>query len=299
MRRPRWMSATRSSTRTANRAARSRACPITGQIFQVRASNSNIGSLSVEGVDLTLDYTFDLPQAVASVTSGRKSRWCCSTGWLFERESQIIGAPPIDCAGFFGSCTSQGAGGSPDFKALFVATFDSGPLMLRAQVRYIDGLDPLPSIAASTPVVADADHLRRLFSGLYASMTHSRSMRASTMRSTKIRRCSPRAGAATPTRMSRCTTSSGAATSWDCACISDAEARAVPRWRGRFAQSCASTCGRHSSASMGTPPATRCDWSPAARRCCAARPWPSDGSISWSDSTGSAPACASSRAGTT
>ena len=29
-----------------------------GQVFEVRASNSNIGSLSVEGVDLTLDYTF-------------------------------------------------------------------------------------------------------------------------------------------------------------------------------------------------------------------------------------------------
>ena len=39
--------------------------PGNGQVFQVRASNSNIGSLSVKGVDLTADYTFALPDAVA------------------------------------------------------------------------------------------------------------------------------------------------------------------------------------------------------------------------------------------
>jgi iron complex outermembrane receptor protein len=127
-----------------------------GQIFEVRASNSNIGSLSVEGVDLTLDYTFGLPSSVGIGESKPELGLMLNTGWLFERESQIIGAQPIDCAGFFGSCTAQGAGGSPDFKALFTATFDSGPLMLRAQVRHLDGLEPLPAIAATTPVVAGA-----------------------------------------------------------------------------------------------------------------------------------------------
>jgi len=127
-----------------------------GQIFEVRASNSNIGSLSVEGVDLTLDYTFGLPASVGIGESTPELALVLNTGWLFERESQIIGAQPIDCAGFFGSCTAQGAGGSPDFKALFMATFDSGPLLLRAQVRHLDGLEPLPTIAATTPVVADA-----------------------------------------------------------------------------------------------------------------------------------------------
>jgi iron complex outermembrane receptor protein len=119
-----------------------------GQIFEVRASNSNIGSLSVEGVDLTVDYTFTLPEAELGLM--------LNSGWLFKRESQIVGAAVIDCAGFFGSCTAQGAGGSPDFKALFMATYDRGPLMVRSQVRYIDGLAPLPAIAASTPVEAGA-----------------------------------------------------------------------------------------------------------------------------------------------
>jgi iron complex outermembrane receptor protein len=124
-----------------------------GQIFEVRASNSNIGSLSVEGVDLTVDYTFDLPGAIA-IGDKAELGLLLHSGWLFKRESQIVGAAPIDCAGFFGSCTAQGAGGSPDFKGLFMATYDSGPLMFRSQVRFIDGLVPLPAIAASTPVEA-------------------------------------------------------------------------------------------------------------------------------------------------
>ena len=125
-----------------------------GQVFEVRASNSNIGSLSVEGVDLTVDYTFDLPGAM-SIGDGQSTlALAANAGWLFKRESQIIGAAVIDCAGYFGSCTAQGAGGSPDFKAQFMATYGGGPLLVRSQVRYIAGLDPLPAIAASTPVDA-------------------------------------------------------------------------------------------------------------------------------------------------
>ncbi len=126
-----------------------------GQVFQVRASNSNIGSLSVKGVDLSADYTFALPDAVA-FSGGADLSLMLNTGWLFERVSQLVGAAPIDCAGFFGSCTAQGAGGSPDFKAILAASYNSGPLMVRTQIRHIGGLEPLANIAASTPVVADA-----------------------------------------------------------------------------------------------------------------------------------------------
>ena len=132
--------------------------PGSGQVFQVRASNSNIGSLSVKGVDLTADYTVGLPEGMAIGNGNADLAFLLNAGWLFERVSQIIGAQPIDCAGFFGSCTAQGntSGGSPDFKATFMATYNSGPLKLRTQVRYIDDLQPLPAIAATTPVVADA-----------------------------------------------------------------------------------------------------------------------------------------------
>jgi iron complex outermembrane receptor protein len=127
-----------------------------GQVFEVRASNSNIGSLSVSGIDLAVDYTFNLPDAVAIGEGGAELTLMLQSGWLFKRESQIIGAAVIDCAGFFGSCTSQGQGGSPDFKAQFLTSFRSGPLMLRMQARYIDGLEPLPALVQSgTPVVAD------------------------------------------------------------------------------------------------------------------------------------------------
>src|SRR5262245_34448226 len=108
----------------------------TGQVFRVRASNSNIGSLSVKGVDLSADYTFGLPDAVA-FGGGADLTLMLNAGWLFERVSQLVGAAPIDCAGFFGSCTAQGAGGSPDFKAMFSASYSSGPLMVRTQIRHI------------------------------------------------------------------------------------------------------------------------------------------------------------------
>jgi iron complex outermembrane receptor protein len=130
--------------------------PGSGQVYQVRASNSNIGSLSVEGVDLTVDYTFNLPRLPGPGDGASELGLLLHTGWLFKRESQIIGAPVIDCAGYFGSCTAQGAGGSPDFKALFMATYNSGPLMVRSQVRHLGALDPLANIAATTPVQADA-----------------------------------------------------------------------------------------------------------------------------------------------
>ncbi len=127
--------------------------PGSGQVFQVRASNSNIGSLSVRGVDLTVDYTFGLPQGLSIGSDNANLGLVLQAGWLSERVSRIIGAAPIDCAGFFGSCTAQGAGGSPDFKAMLMATYDSGPLMFRSQVRHLGSLDPLPTIAQSTPVV--------------------------------------------------------------------------------------------------------------------------------------------------
>jgi outer membrane receptor protein involved in Fe transport len=128
-----------------------------GQVFQVRASNSNIGSLSVKGVDLTTDYTFGLPDAVA-FSGGADLSLMLNAGWMFERVRQLVGAQPIDCAGFFGSCTAQGAnsGGSPDFKAILAAAYNSGPLLVRTQIRHIGGLEPLAAIAASTPVVADS-----------------------------------------------------------------------------------------------------------------------------------------------
>lgn len=129
--------------------------PGNGQVFQVRASNSNIASLSVKGVDLSADYSMPLPDAIG-FNGGANLALALQTGWLFERTRQLVGAQPIDCAGFFGSCTAQGAGGSPDFKGIFSAAYSSGPLMVRTQLRYIGGLEPLAAIAASTPVVADS-----------------------------------------------------------------------------------------------------------------------------------------------
>lgn len=130
--------------------------PGSGQVFEVRASNSNIGSLVVEGFDLSADYTFALPDALGIGDDGADIGLVYHAGWLSERTSQIIGAPPIDCAGYFGSCTAQGSGGSPDFKSTFMATYSSGPIMLRTQVRYFGDLERRPDVPSTTPITADA-----------------------------------------------------------------------------------------------------------------------------------------------
>jgi iron complex outermembrane recepter protein len=129
----------------------------TGQVFQVRASNSNIGLLSVEGIDLTADYSIGLPEGLAIGGTSADLSFVLNAGWLFERERVIGTLPPVDCAGAFGAdCTVQGRGGSPDFKAAFMASYDSGPLLLRTQVRYVGDLERQAIIPVSTPVVADA-----------------------------------------------------------------------------------------------------------------------------------------------
>ena len=157
--------------------------PGTGQVFQVRAVTQHrfrCPSRRRHSPSLHLRAARGL-----SIGDGKADlALMLHSGWLFERESQIIGAAPIDCAGFFGSCTAQGAGGSPDFKALFMATYDSGPFMLRSQVRLIDGLKPLPTIAASTPVVAGSVTYVD-FSGSYSFSDRLQIYAGSTMPSTR------------------------------------------------------------------------------------------------------------------
>ena len=88
-----------------------------GQVFQVRASNSNIGSLSVKGVDLSADYTFALPDAVA-FSGGAELSLMLNTGWMFERVSQTRRCSRRSTAPDSSARARRRApGGSPDFKA--------------------------------------------------------------------------------------------------------------------------------------------------------------------------------------
>lgn len=129
--------------------------PGNGEVFEVNASSSNIGSLSVEGVDLSADWGTALPDSLGLGNHGADLTIALHSNWMFERVSQLIGAQPIDCAGFYGSCTRMGAGGTPGFKANLGLSYVSGPITLRNQFRYIDKLKPMAGVNGAV-INADA-----------------------------------------------------------------------------------------------------------------------------------------------
>lgn len=126
-----------------------------GEVFEVNASSSNIGSLSVEGVDLSADWGTALPDSFGLAGQGADFGVVFHANWMFERVSQLVGAQPIDCAGYFGSCTRMGAGGTPDFKATLGLSYASGPFSLRNQFRHVSELKPMPGIG-NPPIKAGA-----------------------------------------------------------------------------------------------------------------------------------------------
>lgn len=126
-----------------------------GEVFEVNASSSNIGSLSVEGVDLSADWGTALPETLGLANHGADLSITLHSNWMFERVNQLIGAQPIDCAGYYGTCTRMGAGGTPAFKANLGVSYLSGPFTLRNQFRYIDKLEPMAGVNGAN-IDADA-----------------------------------------------------------------------------------------------------------------------------------------------
>jgi outer membrane receptor protein involved in Fe transport len=116
-----------------------------GQIDFVTSQLANIGVLKVAGIDLQADYTLDLPAALAIGEHGGKLNLSLAASRMFERTTQVVGFPSIDCAGFIGSsCSGQDTFAVPAFKANFGARWTSGPFGARLQARYTDSMDIYP-----------------------------------------------------------------------------------------------------------------------------------------------------------
>jgi outer membrane receptor protein involved in Fe transport len=125
--------------------------PGNGQISLVRTQLDNQAQIQVRGVDVQADYTFALPGSLAVADGGADIVLTALAGWLFERETIVPGAQPIDCAGYFaGGCTGQTTFGVPDFKANFGVQYNSGPLSFRTGLRLIGNMDPFPTV--TTPL---------------------------------------------------------------------------------------------------------------------------------------------------
>lgn len=107
-----------------------------GQLFEVESTIANVAEIKVRGVDLQVDYVFDLPSdAVLDLN------WFA--GWQFERSiTAIPGAPPLDCAGKFGnSCSGTGVPVVLDFKTTIDATYINGPFLTTLRARVLGDLD--------------------------------------------------------------------------------------------------------------------------------------------------------------
>ena len=116
-----------------------------GQIDFVAGTQNNVASFDVTGVDAQVDYTLDLPDALSVGDNGASLALAVLAGWKLDHTSEIVGGAQRDCLGRFGGgCSGQGVPMVPDFKAIYSATYDSGPLTLRAQVRYLPQMELRP-----------------------------------------------------------------------------------------------------------------------------------------------------------
>jgi outer membrane receptor protein involved in Fe transport len=124
-----------------------------GQIDFVRTTLRNIGALKVRGLDLQADYRVPLPGFLEFGGEPANLSLQAVSSWLFERSTQVLSTvAPQDCAGFYGAGCSTGTGGFiiPDYKLNLNATYNSGPLTVRAQGRMIGGLDAYKTVRPNT-----------------------------------------------------------------------------------------------------------------------------------------------------
>lgn len=113
-----------------------------GQLFEVESQLANVAELKVSGLDLQVDYAFELPNALAiSNDATMDLNW--NAGWIFDHAvTAVPGAPPLECAGKFGnSCTGTGIPAIMDFKSTLSAVYSSGLFSGVFQWRVLGGLD--------------------------------------------------------------------------------------------------------------------------------------------------------------
>lgn len=117
-----------------------------GNIDEVGAPLLNLASLEVSGVDVQATYGFDLPNFMALPNEGASMNFRLVTSWQFDSTTTpLAGEAEIECAGFFGGpCSSDSVRLTPDFRAFFTASWESGPVSLRTEVQYIGDFELSP-----------------------------------------------------------------------------------------------------------------------------------------------------------
>lgn len=134
----------------------------TGQLDFVDSSFTNIASLATSGLDVQINYSMGLPDAL-SIGSSQASLFLEGFATkVFENEvTPAPGEETIDCVGLFGGSCSGGRGINliPEFKARLTVEYASGPLSVSLIGRYIDSFDPNPRITTIVVKVPSETYL--------------------------------------------------------------------------------------------------------------------------------------------
>ena len=112
-------------------------------ITSVKAGPRNIARIETEGIDLQLQYTFDLPSAISLFDGASDLRiWFLGNHALKNGTQTAPSAPFLDCVDGFGfPCDLNSFGTLPEYKTKTRLTYSSGPLSLSLQWRWIAGMD--------------------------------------------------------------------------------------------------------------------------------------------------------------
>lgn len=117
----------------------------TGNIREYTNPQFNLAALAVEGVDLAVNYRFDLSDSLALF--GNSASINVQMLANFAMENTVKSTPtgnPLDCAGFYGGACSFGIDlfqVVPEYRSSTRLTYESGPLTVGLNWQWIGDID--------------------------------------------------------------------------------------------------------------------------------------------------------------
>lgn len=110
-----------------------------GNIEQVDAPLLNLQTRDGTGVDLQVNYSVELPDAMAIGGNGATLDLMFVSTWHLDDTTVLLaGADPIECAGFLGgTCSGNFIRATPDFRGYFNAAWITGNLNIRTDIEMI------------------------------------------------------------------------------------------------------------------------------------------------------------------
>ncbi|GAB5413673.1 MAG: TonB-dependent receptor [Congregibacter sp.] len=111
-----------------------------GNIAVVRAGPLNAAALTAKGIDLQIDYLWDLPDFAGRASGLRLSfigNHAAELGFQSDPASSFV-----DCAGFFGTpCNQTSTGSNPEYRATTTLAWDVGNLTTEVVWRWISNMN--------------------------------------------------------------------------------------------------------------------------------------------------------------